>query len=674
MSARNRSPVRVVSAAVLVVLLAGTAATFSFARRVQHQQEDRLLRERAGEVVALLGTSFSSTESRLQLLGSVASSLGAESSRAFAVAAKPLLSVAQPTIAAVQQREGALITEMAVGSGPAPGERLSGERAAVVQRALRSPRLVTALSPADRPDRLLVALRAAPSTGFVVYSESRIDPTRITPRTPGSPFGELEVSLYASDRADPKALVLTTTKGLESRPHLDRRTFSVGSDRWFVVTGTNHPLAGSLSRRLPAIILLAGLVVTALLTLLVEVLARRRVYALELVEERTASLREAQRDAESANQAKSEFLSRMSHELRTPLNAVLGFAQILELDELAAEQQEAVAQILKGGRHLLGLINEMLDIAQVESGRLPLSPEPVLVSELAGEVLDLVRPLAAERSIHLLGGQIAECTDFAFADQQRIKQIMLNLLSNAIKYNRTGGSVAVSCDRVHEGWLRITVTDTGPGIPADRIERLFTPFERLGAERTGVEGSGIGLALSRHLAEAMGGHLGVDSEVGRGSTFWVELPLVEGPVERYERLGNGAPVVETPVPTSGRRSVLYIEDNLSNLKLVERVLAQREDVEVIAAMQGRLGLELAHEHRPVLVLLDLHLPDIGGDQVLQRLREDPLTASTPVVMVSADATPGQVQRLTAAGATAYLTKPLDVQELLRILDETLTRA
>jgi signal transduction histidine kinase/ActR/RegA family two-component response regulator len=379
--------------------------------------------------------------------------------------------------------------------------------------------------------------------------------------------------------------------------------------------------------------------------------------------------REAQEAAEAANRAKSEFLSRMSHELRTPLNAVLGFGQLLEMDELSDPQRDAVDHILKGGSHLLGLINEVLDISRVEAGELSLSPEAVLAAELVREAVDLIRPLADQRGIQLVVDGSGSCDCYVFADRQRCKQVLLNLLSNAVKYNRSRGTVAVSCQQSADARLHISVADTGMGIPAERLGMLFTPFERLGAEQTGEEGTGIGLALSKRLAEAMGGTLGATSALGQGSTFTVELPLVEGPVERYERLNGGTQAA--PKPAARRRVVLHIEDNLSNLNLIERVLAQRAGIEVVAAMQGRLGLELAREHHPMLVLLDLHLPDMGGEQVLQRLRDDPATASIPVVIVSADATPGYVQRLLSAGAAAYLPKPIDVHDLLRLLDEAM---
>jgi CheY-like chemotaxis protein len=359
----------------------------------------------------------------------------------------------------------------------------------------------------------------------------------------------------------------------------------------------------------------------------------------------------------------------MSHELRTPLNAVLGFGQLLELESLTDDQQESVEQILKGGRHLLDLINEVMDISRIEAGELALSPEAVLASELVQETVDLIRPLAAQRGIQLVVDRSGLCDCYVFADRQRSKQVLLNLLSNAVKYNRPRGTVAVTCEQPNATRVGISVADTGPGIATERLGHLFTPFERLGAEDTEVEGTGIGLSLSLRLTEAMGGTLRVVSTLGQGSTFSLELPRVEGPVERYERLDGPTENDET-VPER-RHTVLHIEDNLSNLKLVERILARRPDIEVVPAMHGRLGLELAREHRPILVLLDLHLPDMGGDAVLQRLRDDPATASIPVIMVSADATPGQVQRLLAAGASAYLTKPIDVPQLLRILDQAL---
>jgi len=417
----------------------------------------------------------------------------------------------------------------------------------------------------------------------------------------------------------------------------------------------------------------AGLLAALLTTILVETLARRRAYALALVEERTLALRGATELAEAANHSKSEFLSRMSHELRTPLNAVLGFAQLLELDQLTGPQQESVTQILKGGRHLLDLINEVLDISRIDTGTLPLSLEPVLVRELVEDTLVLMRPLADHRHIRVVANSPAIGGAYVLADRQRLKQILLNLVANGVKYNNDGGTVAVSWDPVDSEQLRITVADTGPGIQAEYLDRLFVPFERLGAERTEVEGTGVGLALSRRLAQAMGGTVEVASTYGEGSRFWVQLPVAQDPLEGHDELDDATldPVDAPMVRSEQRRKILYIEDNPSNLRLVERLLGRRSDVEVISAMQGRMGLALAREHRPALILLDLHLPDIDGDQILRQLRDDPLTATTPVVIVSADATERQIDRLLAEGALAYLTKPLVLRELLSVLSQTI---
>jgi PAS domain S-box-containing protein len=378
-------------------------------------------------------------------------------------------------------------------------------------------------------------------------------------------------------------------------------------------------------------------------------------------------LRQAKLAAEQANQAKSDYLSRMSHELRTPLNAILGFAQLLELDEQRDEQRDSLRHILSGARHLLSLINEVLDIAAIEAGRLPLSLEPVAVADVAAETVSLIRPLADEHGI-LLTGPSVSCTTHIVGDRQRLKQILLNLLSNAVKYNREDGSVHLTCEPAPDERLRIKVTDTGPGIAEDAVERLFVPFERLATERS-IEGTGLGLPLSKRLAEAMGGTLELVSTPGQGSTFWVELPLVEGPVQRDERQQAQSQLVqEQPEQTAPALTVLYIEDNLSNLKLVERVLGRRPAVTLISAMRPHLGLDLASQHHPDLILLDLHLPDMPGEEVLRRLRANSKTAEIPVVVLSADARPGLIQRLLDQGARAFLTKPLDVKELLELLD------
>jgi CheY-like chemotaxis protein/nitrogen-specific signal transduction histidine kinase len=375
--------------------------------------------------------------------------------------------------------------------------------------------------------------------------------------------------------------------------------------------------------------------------------------------------RAAKVEAEQANRAKSDFLSRMSHELRTPLNVVLGFGQILEMrGSLGEGDSEAVGHILKAGRHLLDLINEVLDLSTIESGRMTISPEPLDLADLAGDAVDLIRPLAQERSVRLTA-DVETCHPHVTADRQRLKQVLLNLLSNGVKYNRHGGEVAVSCTERAQGRLRLKVADTGPGIPAALTGRLFEPFERLGAEN--AEGTGLGLALSRQLVTLMGGEIGADTVEGEGSTFWVELAIAQPPEDEDAEAERTGEEPTRPAGPSRQRRMLLVEDDLANLKVIESLMSG-SNTEVLPAMTGNLGLQLAREHRPDLILLDQHLPDVTGDEVLHRLNADPATRGILVVVVSADATPGQVRRMRDLGAAHYLTKPLDVGKFLQVID------
>jgi len=385
--------------------------------------------------------------------------------------------------------------------------------------------------------------------------------------------------------------------------------------------------------------------------------------ARKLAEEAAEAARAA---AERANQAKSEFLSRMSHELRTPLNAVIGFAQLLELDEMEPQHHEGVEQILKAGRHLLELINEVLDISRIESGTMSFSLEPVHLGSVLAESLSLIRPMADDADVRLRADP-SELEDlYVRADQQRLKQVLINLLSNGVKYNRSGGEISVMCDELPAGRVVIAVTDTGQGMSAAQLQRLFDPFDRLGADVTGIDGTGLGLSLSKGLVEAMSGTISAESEPHVGTTMRVELdrasPPQANPTDR-----NGAAARSEAGPLA-RRTILYIEDNLSNVRLVENVLGRVPELRLIPAMHGELGISLARQHKPDLIILDLHLPDLHGRDVLQRLKLDPSTQPIPVVVMSADATSTQVERLRAAGAAEYLTKPLDVESLLDIVN------
>jgi PAS domain S-box-containing protein len=375
------------------------------------------------------------------------------------------------------------------------------------------------------------------------------------------------------------------------------------------------------------------------------------------------ALQLAKDEAEQANVAKSEFMSRMSHELRTPLNSVLGFAQILQMELQSPNELEMISYIVKSGGYLLELINEVLDISRVETGNIAVSLELVSLDALVVECLNVVSVDATACGVEIINH--CESDRLVRADPQHLRQVLVNLLSNAIKYNHAGGAVTLTCDEDGDR-VRLHVTDTGPGVAPQLHERLFAPFDRLDAASKGIEGTGLGLALSKGLMEAIGGSLGVESQEGAGSTFWMELPLattssnfLEAPMDA----GSSQLTNETLTAT-----VLYIEDNVGNVRLMERLMVHRPNVRLITALEGKLGFELARQQRPDLILLDVHMPDLSGYEVLELLRDDDGTASIPVVMLSADASHEQVRKFSDAGARDYLTKPLDLQIFLSQLE------
>lgn len=689
MRKRLRLPLSALSAAVLVATVLVSVALSLFLRSGVASEQHALLRERTSVAGLVVGNLFDDYGRNLSALDAIAPP-EIDSTGAFTAAARSLEG-SDTTIAAVNPNGPNPTVVASAGSALPVGQELTGDAAALVAETVNATEYVTGLVHQGLTKRLVFALRSP--SGLVLYEELNFDlsrPVVETGTTGNNPFSDLRGALYASSTAYPASLILADTAQLPVRGQTVREVINVGASHWVIVAASNGQLVGTITLYAPWGALGAGLLAGLLATAVIETLARRRRYALELVDQRTAALREAmehqsrleqtereaRQAAEAANQSKNEFLSRMSHELRTPLNAVLGFGQLLELDDLDESQRESVTQIVKGGRHLLGLINDVLDISRIEAGNLAMSVEPVSTADMLDEILTLMRPVAAARQVALIAADPGSNRDLhVMADHQRLKQVMLNLVSNAIKYNRPAGAVTVSVEPAGQRRLRIVVADTGPGISPDNLNRLFVPFERLGAERSDIEGTGVGLALSRRLAEAMGGTLQVQSTPGEGSRFWIELAEADSPLNDLD---------ETKPPSSligqsdgieiARHKVLYIEDNPPNLRLVERILARRDDIETIEAMQGGIGLALAQEHHPDLILLDLHLPDLPGDQVLQQLKSNPNTATTPVVILSADATPHQIERLLAAGAITYLTKPLDVQQLLSVVEQTLGSA
>ncbi len=380
------------------------------------------------------------------------------------------------------------------------------------------------------------------------------------------------------------------------------------------------------------------------------------------------AMKEAKETAERANLAKSEFMSRMSHELRTPLNSVLGFSQILQMELSSPDERELVDHIFKSGSHLLELINEVLDISRVESGHISVQLQAVSFADVIAECVRIVTPQANDSEIVL---DVVEGDDnLVLADEQRLTQVVLNLLSNAIKFNGERGTVRIQCTRSGDS-VRLSVTDSGPGIDPTLQPRLFTAFDRLDADMKGISGTGLGLALSKSLMVAINGTIGVESALGKGSTFWIELPFTNS-----ERSSAAPIALKTPPPTPGQSAatVLYIEDNIANVYLVDRLLMNRPSVHLITSLTGALGIELAQQLVPALILLDVHLPDLHGFDVLQRLLADPRTASVPVVVLSADATEWQTKRFLDAGASGYLTKPFDLHQLLDVLNTYLGEA
>lgn len=660
---------RALSLVLLAVLTLGATVMALVVNQVVDDQEHRLLDQQAQAAGALTTSVFGGSLATYPLLGDLAVTPGAE--QFFTSVAQPL--VASGATVGVARREPAGLTIVRVEGKPLAGSTLDARMTALVQRATAVNGLVSDVMPIDAQNRrLMFAARSLSRADVVTFSDFRLSDALLRAASSG-PFGELDGAIYVGTRADPDHILMATRKMPLSSGPIARVPLTVGADKWLIVVKAKHALVGDFAARLPWLVFAGGMIAALLATALVELVSRRRAYAMRLVDERTHDLALATQAAEEANRSKSEFLSRMSHELRTPLNAVLGFAQLLESDDLTPEQHESIRQIIGGGRHLLDLINEVLDITRIETGTFQLSPEAVMVDDVVDDVLELTRPLAAAGNIEL-SRRAEGCEVHVLADRQRLKQILLNLVANAVKYNHPGGRVSVSCRRDEaSSTLRINVRDTGPGIRPEHLALLFTPFERLGAERTDVEGTGVGLALSRRLAEAMGGRVDVDTTFGDGSTFWVELPLAESPLARLDASDDVAAPVDV-ADGAERRTVLYIEDNLSNLRLVEQIFARRADIELLTARKGQLGLEVARDRRPALVLLDLHLPDLGGDEVLRELRSDSRTSAIPVVMISADATPAQGRRMVANGAHAYLTKPLDVTELRRVVDDVFEMA
>ena len=437
--------------------------------------------------------------------------------------------------------------------------------------------------------------------------------------------------------------------------------------------------------RLPAVVSVTALrdamgVIIGYLLIGTDNTARKRVEAErarleQVLQDKNTELEAAILAADKANLAKTDFLSNMSHELRTPLNAILGFAQLLEsgLPEPTVAQKRGIGQILHAGWFLLDLINELLDLTLIESGKLSLASEPVSVAEVLQQCLTMVGPQAKKRGIQLVFPHF-DAPPFISGDLMRIKQVIINLLSNAIKYNRVGGTVTVTCTLDTPGFMRLEVCDTGEGLPPEKIAQLFQPFNRLGQEASGDEGTGIGLVVCKRLVELMGGIIGVHSTVGTGSIFWIELNLAQPPLVSQGLVAEEEITLVQVQPPVHTYTLLCVEDNPANLMLIEDLVARRPDVRLLTASNGLSGIELARSVLPDAILMDINLPGINGYQALDILAKGVATAHIPVVALSANAMPRDIANGLAAGFFAYITKPIRVSEFMAALDRAFQRA
>jgi signal transduction histidine kinase/ActR/RegA family two-component response regulator len=391
----------------------------------------------------------------------------------------------------------------------------------------------------------------------------------------------------------------------------------------------------------------------------------------KIAEEKLLSAKE---ESERANVSKSEFLSRMSHELRTPMNAILGFGQLLEFDTdepLSKTQKNRVYEIQKAGKHLLELINEILDLSRIESGFLTLSIEDILLSNLIDDVLSLISPLGAKQNINIINLIPQEPDLLVQGDFTRLKQVLLNLMSNAVKYNKPGGSITLNCQKNDAGKICISISDTGEGISQDNLKQLFQPFNRMDAENSSVEGTGIGLTITKRLVELMNGNISVKSNPGMGSCFSIEIP--EGnqlTMVRVDRVFT--PVLKAPCYKEEQKwTLLYVEDNPANLKLVEQILQSRSDIKLLTAPQARLGIELARAHQPDMILMDINMAGMDGITAMKKLKKYEETSNIPVIAVSANAMESDIKKGLEVGFKSYITKPFDIPKFFIEIDRFL---
>ena len=555
------------------------------------------------------------------------------------------------SVTALRDAQGGIIGYLLIGTDNTARKQVEAEQAKLDQR-LRDQQFYTRSLIESNVD----ALMTTDPAGIIT------DVNRQTEALTGCTRDELIGAPFKNCFTDPERAEAAIRQVLSEKKVTDYELTASARDGKQTVVSCNATTFYDRERKLQGVVAAAR-----------DVTERKR--SEQALQETNAELESARLAAEKANLAKSDFLSSMSHELRSPLNAILGFAQLIESSSPlpTASQKESTGQILKAGWHLLTLINEVLDLAVVESGRMSVSPEAVSLAEVISECQAMMEPQAQKAGI-IMTFPPADVPYVVNVDRTRVKQVIINLLANAIKYNRPKGTVAVTCTKTGGERVRISVTDTGAGLPPEKLAQLFQPFNRLGQESSGEQGTGIGLVMAKRLVELMKGVIGVESTVGVGSVFWIELPVTEAPALAAAS-GEARKVGTAPTPAGAHpRTLLYVEDNPANLSLVEKLIARRDDVNLLTATNATLGITIARDSQPQVILMDINLPGISGMEALKILREDAVTSHIPVVALSANAMPRDIKKGLEAGFFNYLTKPIKIDEFMDALDAALVFA